>query len=234
MLATAHRGRFTAGQYDFTARQPLLSAEHKNPIIVCHGAGGTALDTSIDYFARVWRQLVMKDDMVVVASTQSQTYGNATSDARVTAALSYARNTLNANGPAVLFGASMGFNTAVKYALEHPAEVGCIIGLIPLIDLQANRVSNTLSLRANIDTAWGVTYPAALPAGSNPYTRAAELDVPIQLWYANNDVVSENIAAFAATTGAQVNDVGALGHTDPAMYASNKTSILAFVRAALQ
>lgn len=163
--------------------------------------------------------------------TTGQSWGNATADTRIDAALAWLRaNTTATSDPPLLVGASEGACDALTYASDHP--VAGVIGIIPAIDIQAMRVADTLGLRAAIDAAWGVTYPAALPAGANPATLTAALSsVPQQHWYASNDTVSANIAAYAAAVGADLRNVGALGHTDAAIAAVAATDVLTFINA---
>ena len=52
---------------------------------------------------------------------------------------------------------------------------------------------------------------------------------PIQLWEASDDTLAENVDTFAATLGADLHDVGALGHTATAVQAVDAEDVVSFV-----
>lgn len=124
----------------------------------------------------------------------------------------------------------MGVTAALNYAADNPGDVCCIVGFIPAVDLDALRDGNVGGSRAGIDTAYGVSYPAALPAGSNPADRVEELaGVPIQLWVASDDTTSVNAAFFAEDTGAEIHDVGTLGHDNDSLAAVDVSAVMSFI-----
>jgi alpha-beta hydrolase superfamily lysophospholipase len=126
----------------------------------------------------------------------------------------------------VLIGSSMGATAALTWAANHRADTACVVGWIPAVDLQAIRVADTGGLRASIDTAYGVTYPASLPAGTDPATLDYD-GLPIQLWTASDDEVSVNAQDIATDH----HDLGALDHTSAAVAAVDLADVHAFISA---
>jgi pimeloyl-ACP methyl ester carboxylesterase len=138
---------------------------------------------------------------------------------RIDNALTYAQANGANSEPPLLVGVSMGAGTVLRWAANHPTH--SVAGIVPGLNFQQGRIDNPGgTIRGLIDAAWGVTYPAALPAGANPsdltYT------VPIHLWYAPDDVTASPSAteAFAAAKGATLTSVGNLNHTNAAVAAA--------------
>lgn len=225
-------GRFTSGQLDAYAI-PDVSAGA--PIVLYgHGAGGNGGEivgaNNLLAVPPIVQELV-RQGFVVIAVTATALWGNSVSDGRLDDGLDYARDIFKASAdPPAGLGASHGFPMLANYALDHT--LSCLVGLIPAADLQAIRVADTLGQRAAIDAAHGVTYPAALPAGSNPMAEAAGLtDLVQENWYANDDAVSQNITVYNSVSGAIGHDVGALGHTNAAIAAADISDIVDFIKA---
>lgn len=221
-------GRATSGQRDAVVATRVHRATR--PVIYLAGVAsdaGEAVPTSVvASVAPLLRYLVAEIPLNVIAPTVTATWGNATTTSRIDDVLAWARATgVATDEPPILIGASHGGACALTYARTH--EVACVVGLIPAVDLEAIRVSNTLSLRASIDAAWGVTYPAALPAGADPSQN--DPGCPVQIWYATDDAVSENVVSYASAISADLHSVGALGHSDAAIAAVDEQEVLAFV-----
>ncbi len=228
-------GRFTASVLDLS-----ITPRHRvarPPVVYCHGVNGNAaqpVESTLPGALSVLRALSRRG-YPIVAPTLNALWDNATGQARINDALTWARANLGAsNAPAILVGTSHGGGSALHYAATNPTLVSCVVVMVPALDWQALRVSNVLNLRASIDTAWGVVYPDALPVGANPAERTAALaGKPIQMWTASDDPVSENHATFAAALGMKVTSysVGALGHSEAAVIAVNPDTVAAFVQA---
>lgn len=84
--------------------------------------------------------------------------------------------------------------------------------------------------RPSIDSAWGVTYPTALPAGANPASNTSGYTgIPVRLWYANDDAIARATPAttFAgAIADGQAVDVGATGHSDTSIGSVPESDII--------
>lgn len=226
-------GRIQAGKYDTIMAPSLIGDSTRNPVIYCHGAGGDGQEatgsTGLPSVKALLREFV-KHEHVVASPSQTHTYGNGPSDIAIAAAITHLRaNGFNAQGDAILVGASHGAACALRYAFLHPNDVAAVLITIPLLDLQYARDQNLLGIRPNIDAAWNVTYPAPLPANANPAT--ISVIPPVLAWYASNDNVSTNIASWdALQTDATVVNVGALGHTDATIAAHPPATAVQWVQ----
>jgi pimeloyl-ACP methyl ester carboxylesterase len=102
---------------------------------------------------------------------------------------------------------SQGAFDAFGYAEDQPSRVRAIGAWAGATDLQGFR-SGTYrwggnggsANRSSIDLAWGVTYPAALPATADPYDNASSITCPVMLAYSDADatVTPASQAAMAA------------------------------------
>jgi dienelactone hydrolase len=106
-----------------------------------------------------------------------------------------------------IVGISMGGALGMKYAQTNPSKVASFTGIIPLCDINDIYVNNKGGLQAAIGTAWGVTYPTALPAGANLYTNAASMaSVPSRLYYSDADalITPSSVTTMGTAMGAQL------------------------------
>lgn len=231
--ASLGTARATAAQVDAFVVHRIRQT--RPAVIYCHGAGAgvdasQALGVGVDAI-RLMLAAVADAGFPVVAFSAEQTFGNTTAQARIIDALAWAQSSLGATAdPPFLIGMSMGGCAALRFAAAN--DCAGVIGLEPVFDLQAIRDGNVMGLRSVIDTAWGVTYPAALPAGADPADDPAALtDVPTQLWYATDDLITTGIDDFATAIGADLHSVGALGHGATAIAAVTIADVLAFITA---
>jgi alpha-beta hydrolase superfamily lysophospholipase len=136
-----------------------------------------------------------------------------------------------------VIGWSHGASVAIQYAAANPTTVKWMVLGIPALDLQYLRVTDTVEgivgLRASIDAAWSVTYPAALPANASPMDRAAGLSgVPALMFTASDDDISTNHATWRSAHGNTTHvNLGALGHTLAALLAIDTDTVVNFVDA---
>lgn len=226
--------RFTAAQRDLVYEPHWRVA--RSPVIYCHGGSADATQAAGVGLAGIPAilQAITSHLFSPVAPTLGTAHwGNPAALARVSDAADWATENRAATGPAVLIGVSMGATAALNYAADNPNDIACVIGIIPAVDLEALRVADPSGARAGIDTAYSVTYPDPLPEGSNPAERTSELDLPIQLWTASDDVTSTNADTFADATGATLIDVGALGHDNDAVDAVDIDVLLEFIETAI-
>jgi pimeloyl-ACP methyl ester carboxylesterase len=237
-----HNGRIVSSVYD-SVWQPRVARSNTPPIIYMHGASPLAEiprqmnNTTNESGLRDLLMFLAGEGFTIVCIATPDMWGNATAISRYTSALAYARSTLGCSSdPAVLIGASHGGLCALRYAYTTPADVACVIGIIGVVDMDDVRDNDLSGLRAPIDAAWGVTYPAALPAGANPADNTASyVGKPIQWHYASDDAIARAtpITNFASAVGASMStyNLGALGHTDAAMIAVNEATVLTFIEA---
>jgi pimeloyl-ACP methyl ester carboxylesterase len=226
-------GRLTAGVLDVVLDPHYRAA--RNPVVYCHGGSADALQAAGVGLAAIPGVLaaLTRALFTIAAPTLGVAHwGNPAARARIADAVAWLEANRAVAGPAILVGTSMGAAAALNYAADNPGDVAAVVGIIPAVDLQAVRVADTGGARAGRDAAYGVAYPAALPAGANPAARVAELDVPVLLCTASDDAISVNAGTFAAAIGAELVDVGALGHDNDAVAAVDPEAVAAFVNAA--
>lgn len=217
------RVRIQTGELD-SLWEPSEVDEDKNPIILLHGSGVNNYNMFIQgarYACCLLGPLgALSGRKVVAGWFGGQTFGNDTLVSRVDAAL-----TLVGGTRAHILGVSMGGAGAVRYGALNPTKTASVMGITPLSDIDAIYQANRLGLRADIGTAWGVTYPTALPAQSNlAVTHGPVLaanGTPRRLLYSTADtsVLPAEVVTLATSMGitAQVVDTTS-GHTELTAY----------------
>lgn len=237
MLYSLSVGRFTASQPDAVC-QPSGTFPDRGPVVFCHGTESSGVDgvaqvnaTTVTSGVRAVVRALTAAGFTIVVPAAPNLWGGTTGQARVAGAITHARNVLGASGPAVLVGYSQGGMAALRYAMTNPSEVAAVVGLLPATDLDYIRDNDIAGQRDDIDTIYGVTYPAALPTGVNPADNTGDFDLPMAFWYASDDAMVSAAATttFASATGAEVHNVGALGHTDAALLAVDTAAVTTFV-----
>lgn len=231
MLASLSGSRFTSGQPDFYAvpRVPIGYPA----LIYGHGAGADASEAGGAFGLSAVPPLIQAladHGFIVVVPTEPGLWGNATSRSRQSDAWAYAKTSASASaanpvGVWLSHGAACGLNW-------HRVTQQCAAAvlILPAVDLEAIRTADTLSLRSSIDAAHGVTYPASLPAGVNPaQNTGAFTNLPTQIWYSSDDAVSANVTDFGTAVGAEMHNLGALGHTNAAIAAVDIASVVSFI-----
>lgn len=172
----------------------------------------------------------------LVAATyyEAQPWGNPTAQTR----LGQCRTWLQANGAlsgtVLCVTTSQGAAAALNYAADNPTHIGGVVSFMPGFHLDDIRDNDRGGSRSLIDAAWGVTWPAALPAGANPALKSAQLSsIPQQMWYATDDpyIPTSVVTDWATASGAEAYSVGALGHSDNAIAAAPHETVMAFLRA---
>lgn len=209
-------------------------------ILLCHGMTNQAVTPSNQFTTynapnlySIYRALLSAGyvlagadlGIVTVGTTQSDNWGNANSIAEMSTFLTYVRSHVPAarqTGPVAINGGSMGSLTSLQYQIANPGSVACAFHTLPVNDLNSIYQNNPSQLfsgagRASIGAAWGVVYPAALPAGSNPATLAAPA-TPLRLYYTVDDLIClpQTVVSYAAKgTNIEAISLGTGGHADP-------------------
>lgn len=148
-------------------------------------------------------------------------------------------------GKVLLVGISMGHAISMTWgqAGTNASKIGCIVGILPVNDLDDIRDNNRGGYRAVISTDWGVgawVSPGnpALPAGANPALVANQTKlrtIPQRLYAASDDT----ICTFASSVALQANlgsictlvNLGAGDHTDASVGHVSIPDVLAFLAA---
>lgn len=233
-LSSAGNGRITAAVNDFIIEPKFSKRDGTvSGVVLLHGAFGTTGNfwNPSSSLANFHIATYLGGYFPTVAMDMGDSWGNATALTRIANARTYLQGTLGAkSGGIYLFGYSMGGIAAAKYAAANPTNVRAIAGIVPGFNMQQLRVSNQLSLRGSIDAAWGVTYPAALPAGANPSDNPSALaGIPYMAWGASDDPVwpAVNATDFLGAMGGTYINVGAYGHSETAMQQVDPKDIVA-------
>jgi hypothetical protein len=241
--STYSQDRFTAGQIDVTIAPRLKYV--RPPLLAHHSAANSPAEfvgTSTPSLERI-AAMLGDEGYSIVAPSGVATWGNGTAADEAATAMGRSKDALawaraappngfgQSSAPPVALGASEGSLWSIKYAARHP--VACVVCFLTICDLSSVYTANLGGFRSQIEAAYGVTYPAALPAGADPYRDhlAALSSVPLLCQYSSDDAYSTHIAEFAAATGATLINSGALGHSDASIAQADINQIRAFVRA---
>lgn len=235
MITSLASDRATVGQVD--AYLAPFDRVARNPVVWCHGKDGDA-SQAVGVLVPSQKPILSRltdYGLTVVAPSTGNTWGNATGRMRVADVLTWARTLGATSGPVIRLGTSHGACACLQSGLANLSDTACIVLFEPTLDLQYVREQDTVEgnagLRASIDTAWAVAYPAALPTDASPLDIADDLaNIPIQLWYATDDDISHGYDTFAAAHGnTELHNLGALGHTDAALAAVDATVVAEFI-----
>lgn len=243
-------GRYAAGERDFILTPRLWKPDSaKKGIVWCHTAGESAAD-AMSYGGNGENGLVSKlcellqrpigvfDLGVIGAAAPNDgkaTWGNSVAQARINSGLAFLASTTGCSSTVcVVGGASMGGLNSINYAIANPAKVSAIFGVIPVCNLTNWYVSNRGggSNQAYIAGAWGITYPAALPANADPMLNLASImGKPYRNYTASDDAfaLASEAQALADALGGQHLDLGALGHTEAAIASVPASDLAGFL-----
>lgn len=208
-------GRYQASEGDVISRPRVRSAE--TGVVFAHGAGWTGTTAFFDMAGDQYDLLRAVSGERALVSTDlggTQTWGNDTARTRMGTARTYLGTATGATvAPVFVIAVSMGSLAALRYLLANPTLVKGIVLCIPVVSLDDLYQRDVNGSRAAIETAWDVTHPDALPAGSDPYTLLediAETEVPIGIWYGGGDTIAppEFVEDLAEATGAVLHLTG--------------------------
>jgi len=240
-------GRYATGEADvLITRRTYRPDGTRRGIIYCHGAGERAISllnsnsnkteeaVLFQTLAEAGFPLVACDLGTGTGTTTGDSWGNTNAQARVADAITWLQSPSGGGaktGQVLMLGISMGNSTMINYAKNNPSNVAAMVGIIPVSDLDDIRNNDRNSYRSWIDTAYGVTYPAALPAGANPATSySGAVGIPYKTWYAADDtiVMASTVLALTAAIGGTATSVGNLGHSNAAVGAVPISAVIDF------
>lgn len=208
--AALGRGRVQAGEDDviYTPR----GTPRPRGIVLGHGSGGLAKDwtSHANPGAFSFAQMLAHAGFVVVAADLGgQAFGNDTHVARIEAARVLLGSYVTSPAKALLVGFSMGGHGMLNYCRANPTKVAAVAACSPTADIDDVRNRNVFALRGDIDAAWGVAYPAALPARANISSQAnatavASSGAPVRIYYSTADTAlpPATMTTLAARIGA--------------------------------
>lgn len=212
-----------AGETDVKIVPHREFSESDVPIILLHGATAPNNFAQADRWAssRMAARLAMAGYPCISGHMGGDSFANDTSMTRVDQALAEISDATGCSSTQChLIGCSMGAGVAVRWAAENPTKALSVTGLIPMANIDALYQANTLGLRASIGLAWGVVYPAALPADANLLTHGAVIgtnEIPTRFYYDDADAAINpvDVLALAAACEAETFEVPPdLGHTE--------------------
>lgn len=164
-------------------------------------------------------------------------WGNATAQARMDDAKTYLQGTVGAKtGSVVLIGGSMGGLACQNWAKAHAATTACIVGLVPVSDLNDIKTANRGGLAASVNTAYGGSYvEATYGATYNPHTYAATglAGIPYKAWYGASDtiVLPATVTDVCTAAGASATAVSVTGGHDTALDNIPPADVVSFIGA---
>lgn len=185
----------------------------KYGVILCHGLGANdQFASQTKAHSPILAASLASAGFACIAGTMAgDSFGNNTSMARMTSAhtalAGVAAGTFN--GTKVhLVAISMGACLAIRWAKENPDKVASITLLIPTASIINTYNGNVGGLRASIEAAWGVAFPASLPADADLVAHAAVIKaagIPARIYYSDTDAVIPvaDINALATAMGAE-------------------------------
>ncbi len=216
---TVRSGRIASAEVDFIV-EPDEETTGKLPLVLLHGSGVSNYN---NFFKGSTYASCMIGPMAALDGRRSiggwmgsQHFGNDTFEDRCDAALA-----VLGVPKAHFLGISMGGGAGVRYASLNPTKVASLMTITPMADIDAIYQANRLGLRADIGTAWGVTYPTDLPSQADLIgVHAPALDAngtPFRVLYSTADTSTlpaevEALAAAAGITPEVIDTVS--GHTE--------------------
>lgn len=210
-------------------------------VVYCHGANENAitplagalafkaaLAALLEQVATVYPVVSIDAGTPVDGTTTSlNNWGNANGQTRLGQAVTWLQTATTGggakSGTVILVGESMGHVLAMNWAQAHASSVACIVGMIPVCDLDQIR-DNTLAGQISISGAWATgTWTAPhtppLPSTANPAVHANHSNIvstPHRMYYATDDVIAvpAAVVALQADLGAACSlvDISPGGH----------------------
>lgn len=236
-------GRIVSGELDVLF-EPRTGPKGKRPVFLFHGQARPAQDwnESVGWpgsTGLAWA-LAHQGLLVIAAYWSGPTWGNPAFRAEVETARTFAASKGAAADKFIAIGASMGGFESLSLAQHVPTEVACGVGLIPAVNLDYFRDTDTASARTYINNAYGMPAGSTsatnpLPSDANPFldANAAQITAPFKLYGSSSDATAPwaDAVTMAGKIGATATDVSNAGHTDATIKAAPVAEILDFVLA---
>jgi S-formylglutathione hydrolase FrmB len=230
-IAEATTGLIVSGQSEIVFTPGDQRPDGNCSVILLHGA-----TAGYDNFgaasrwasAKIPAYLAMAGIPCISIEAYGDAFANNDAMSAITPAITYMNGRFSTHPTkACILGISMGGGTGIRYAGLNPSKVSALIGIIPMVDIDHLYQNNILGLRAAVGTAWGVTYPTALPADANLDTYGAIIDannIPTKFWYDDVDtaILAADVVSMAALTGGTAVEIDPsdLGHTEGSINAA--------------
>jgi pimeloyl-ACP methyl ester carboxylesterase len=219
--ATTGYGNVRANEYDTVWKPNRQRPSGKYGVVLIHGSGESTefVDPSKQYSNQLPAWLAWSGIPCVAAEMSGQSWATDPSQVDVDSAITWLNAVCGTPTTKVhLVCVSMGGAVGLRYAENNPTKVASYTGILPLLNLNSAYTTNYGGLRSAIGTAWGVTYPTALPAGAAIDTGAAALNgvVPSRVYYSSSDATIDPTVtqAVATSMGATTTNLGTNGHSE--------------------
>lgn len=215
-------GYSTFGISGVTYFTPNDKEEGKYPVILAHGMGGNArswLNVG-SWHTSVWTKRMALAGFNMVSASFGDGYGapSESADMEVVRGLCATNFPWCDSSKVVVVGMSMGHMNALGYRRDHPTRVAGILGLMGAVSLETARANdNPAGVRAGLDAAWGVTYPAPLPANAQFQNMAGTLKgIPYRMYGSTADTIAvpADAQTFATAMEGEWIAAGAAAHGD--------------------
>lgn len=238
MWVQAGVGRVSAGEKDIIMRPKCARLTPLPAVLYIHGYGSDAL---------TWQTIPTRSYVVNVLADAGHTmlcadfggtgtWGNDTVLSRITAAYTYAQTLPGVlPGGVILLAQSAGAQAAIAWSAANIAKVRCVIGQIPVINVQD--VRDNRGYMAAIDSAYAGGYSdAAYGAAHSPYVIAGNgglNDVPMQLWYGDSDTtaIPQYTQAMAVLANRVELHMLSGGHAESTVAQIDPNAVLAYIKA---
>lgn len=210
-------------------------------VLFMHGATGNETqmvdNTNFPGLRSILAAVAMAGYPVLGVYAGGDTWGNATAQARMDDAKTYLQGTVGAkSGTVAIIGGSMGGLAAQNWAKANPASTACIVGLVPVSDLNDIKTANRGGLAASVNAAYGGTYVEATHGATyNPHTYAATglAGIPYKAWYGASDaiVIPSTVTDVCTAAGASATAVSVVGGHDTALDNIPTADVVSFIGA---
>lgn len=205
------------------------------------GAGATKAGDPTNYAGQVFvsRQLARRFPTVTV-NYEGLQFGSPTIRNSLLSIKTWMETALNTTpGPCFGIGVSLGNLNLLTTEKHHPGFAYSVVGITPATVIQNIYDEDRGGFRSDIELAYGITFPAPLPAGAELLDgiEASTLpELPYRAYYADDDVLtlpSELEQVVAGMNNAETFSVGNLGHSEAACMAVPMDDVIDFFLASV-
>lgn len=219
---TAYSTYGISGQTYFTPRDKVAG---KHPVVLAHGMTGNARSwlNVASWNTSIWTKMMALAGFNMLAASFGDGFGAPSESADMEACRGLCATAFPwcDSSKLVIVGMSMGHMNALGYRRDHPTRVAGILGIMGAVDITAARAAdNPAGVRAGTDAAWGVVYPAPLPAPALFMPQAPTLKgIPYRMYGSTADTIAlaADAQAFAAAMEGEWIQAGVGAHGDAIM-----------------
>ena len=211
-LTTRGTGKFQASETHRGHFSPRYIPGTRKGVLAFYGLDGTAdlWYNTAEYVKRL--DAIAQAGFPIAACATNADWGNSTFRTRASNLVTFAQSTLGfASGKVHLYGISMGAPCALNWAKANPTLVQSISIILPCVDLADIQDNDRGGVASGMTTAFG----GDVSSTDNPALNTNDFtSIPMKLWYASDDdiAIASTVEDFGAATGADLVNMGAVGH----------------------